>query len=32
LVEAVKPPKMYGRMTEDEVEEIYREAYGGGNG
>jgi hypothetical protein len=28
LVEAVKPPKMYGKMTEDEVAEIYEEAYG----
>jgi hypothetical protein len=28
LIEARKPVRMYGRMTEDEVEEIYFETYG----
>jgi len=28
LIEANKPVKMYGRMTEDEVAEIYEEEYG----
>jgi hypothetical protein len=32
LVEAAQPVRMYGSMTEDEVREIYEEAYGGGNG
>ncbi len=27
-VEAKRPPKMYGKMTEAEVEEIYEETYG----
>lgn len=30
LAEAMKPPKMYGDMTEAEVDEIYREAYPNG--
>ena len=28
LAEAHKPVKMYGSMTEDDVAEIYQEAYG----
>lgn len=28
LVEANKPVKMYGKMTEYEVKAIYEEAYG----
>jgi hypothetical protein len=28
LVEARKPVKMIGRMTEDEVRQIYHETYG----
>jgi len=27
-VELRKPVKMYGKMTEQEVEQIYKEAYG----
>lgn len=29
LVEAKKPVKMYGSMSEDEVREIYEKAHGG---
>lgn len=28
LVDAKKPVKMYGKMTESEVAEIYNDAYG----
>lgn len=28
LMEAKRPRTMYGKMTEDEVEAIYAEAYG----
>lgn len=28
LVDAKKPVKMYGKMTEHEVAEIYRQTYG----
>jgi hypothetical protein len=28
LFEAKKPVKMYGKMTEDEVRQIYEETYG----
>jgi hypothetical protein len=31
-VEAKRPVRMYGRMTEDEVRQIYDEAYGPGSG
>ncbi len=30
LFEARKPVKMYGKMTEAEVAEIYNDAYGDG--
>ena len=32
LLEANRPKRMYGNMTEDEVQEIYEEAYGDENG
>lgn len=28
IAEAKKPPKMYGRMTESEVAELYRDTFG----
>jgi hypothetical protein len=28
LLKAKKPTRMFGRMTEDEVREIYEETYG----
>lgn len=28
LLDSKKPIKMYGKMTEDEVAQIYRETYG----
>lgn len=28
FLEAKKPPKMYGAMSEDEVRQIYEETYG----
>lgn len=30
-LEAGQPVKMYGSMTEDEVQEIYEDAYGPGS-
>lgn len=30
ILDAKKPVEMYGRMTEFEVDEIYRDAYGEG--
>lgn len=30
VLEAIRPVKMYGNMTEDEVAEIYEETYGNG--
>jgi hypothetical protein len=30
LFEAKKPPTMYGKMSEDEVRQIYEETYGTG--
>jgi hypothetical protein len=28
LIDAKKPVKMFGNMTEDEAEELYRQQYG----
>jgi len=28
MAEAKRPPKMYGKMSEHEVAEMYEEAYG----
>ena len=30
LLEAATPPKMYGKMTEQEVQQIYEEDFGHG--
>jgi hypothetical protein len=32
LIEALQPPKNFGDMSEAEVAEIYREAYGNEEG
>lgn len=32
LIEAKRPVKMYGKLTEDEVAELYQYAYGESDG